>query len=473
MQFAWNIQKNTMVDIKGLEMEQDRKGKIKNEEIDIDKTHLNYDLVDNELNLYNRVKNRVEDVRSVSRVQKNSVVDCSNIITVSSEQAEKWGSDKTQDYFREVYKYFCEEFGKENVVSAKVHLDETAPHMHLHFVPVNDLGKLQARTLITPGKLNKVHSEAPKYLMSKGFEVERGEGKTENSLEIKKYKEKMLEEKIKELENEISLKDNKIKSLTKVESVIDDIEKIKVEKKFMSSKLLISESEFNNIKSNLSFLKIENEKLKIFNSSADEKIKNIENEKNIYKENFYKLKNENERNKYNLKLTDEKLNLFSRAVESDEKIENFVFNKMQKINIESIGENLKKLIVENKLDPKFINKILNSKIKIDLVSVKDKNIFDKNILTVKEMELYFGESSLINFSERENINMKFVADKNNNVFNLKLDCENKSFIKQILNDKKAVQILKNEIKNNELKNEINMQKSSKNISKKATFDMDL
>lgn len=47
--------------------------------------------------------------------------------------------------------------------------------MHLHFVPVNkENGKLQARALMTPARINKIHTEAPKYLQEKGFEVERG-----------------------------------------------------------------------------------------------------------------------------------------------------------------------------------------------------------------------------------------------------------------------------------------------------------
>lgn len=107
----------------------------------------------------------------------------SNIITVPKEQYEEWGLERSKDYLKEVYNYFCEEFGKENVVSAKVHLDETTPHMHLHFVPVNqENGKLQARALMTPARINKIHTEAPKYLQQKGFDVERGKGKTEKTL---------------------------------------------------------------------------------------------------------------------------------------------------------------------------------------------------------------------------------------------------------------------------------------------------
>ena len=44
LELAWNTQKNQMKDVKGKEMEQERKGKISNEDIDLDRTKNNYDL---------------------------------------------------------------------------------------------------------------------------------------------------------------------------------------------------------------------------------------------------------------------------------------------------------------------------------------------------------------------------------------------------------------------------------------------
>lgn len=112
MEFAWNTQKNKLSDIKGLENEQERKRKISNADIDLNRTNLNYDLVKNNLNLYQRIKKRIDEVREVSRIQKNSVVDYSNIITVPEIQSEIWGIDKTKEYFNQVYNYFCSEFRK-------------------------------------------------------------------------------------------------------------------------------------------------------------------------------------------------------------------------------------------------------------------------------------------------------------------------------------------------------------------------
>lgn len=194
MELAWNTQKNKMSDVKGKEMEQERKGKISNPDIDLERTNLNFDFVNDDRTLYHRVKSRVDDLKeNGSRVQKNSVVMYSNVITVPKDVADAWGEEKTTKYFRSCYKFFCEEFGKENVVSAKVHFDETAPHMHLHFIPVNkENGKLQARVVMNREKINYIHDKLPEYLKELGFYVVRGKGKTVQNIEnIHEYKKVM------------------------------------------------------------------------------------------------------------------------------------------------------------------------------------------------------------------------------------------------------------------------------------------
>lgn len=222
MEFAWNTQKNKLSDVKGKEKEQEREGKIRNEDIDLDKTKFNFDFVEDRLNLYQRVKKRVDEVRDVSRVQKNSVVMYSNVITINKDTHKVWGDSKSKDYFNEVYQYFCNEFGKENVVSAKVHLDETTPHMHLHFVPISKEGKLQARKVMTPSRINSIHTNAPKYLQSKGFDVVRGRGITykNNIKDIHEYK-------LEKLIDEVTFLENKKLELTKNIADIEEVHEVK------------------------------------------------------------------------------------------------------------------------------------------------------------------------------------------------------------------------------------------------------
>lgn len=297
MEFAWNTQKNKMSDVKGKEMEQERKGRKSNPDIDDDRTHLNYDLVESDKNLYQRVKERVEEVRPNSRVQKNSVVDFSNIITVPKEQYEEWGLEKSKDYLKEVYNYFCEEFGKENIVSAKVHLDETTPHLHLHFVPVNqENGKLQARAIMTPARINKIHTEAPKYLQEKGFDVERGKGKTEKSLDIHRYKAEQLKEYINTLESKIEALQGDLEGLQKAKGSISELDSISAKKSPIGAKMSLKEADFKllmdlakaNIKSLAEIEKLQRELKRIESKSSGlgDENKNLKKDiKSLEKEN--------------------------------------------------------------------------------------------------------------------------------------------------------------------------------------------
>ncbi|MFY8237543.1 MobV family relaxase [Clostridium perfringens] len=276
MEFAWNAQKNKMSDIKGKENEQERKGLIRNKDIDLSKTHLNYDLVESNFNLYQRIKKRVEKVRENSRIQKNSVVDVSNIITLNKEQFEEWGEDKSKEYFREVYNYFCDEFGKENVVSAKVHMDETTPHMHLHFVPIKD-GKLQCRSVLNQSRFNKVHSNAPKYLQEKGFKVVRGNGKTKergNIDNIHEYKKEIENILLNELENlKIDLEAHR-----GALNEILDLEHLEYKKTLLTCEIKLKNDIFDSMVSTIKSLTVENNDLKENLKSKDKKIEKIKNE---------------------------------------------------------------------------------------------------------------------------------------------------------------------------------------------------
>lgn len=214
-EFAWHFEKMKRSDVKGIEKEVEREGKLKNEDIDPSRSHLNKELVDNPegRTLYQRVKRRVDVVKeNGNRVQKNSVNLLSSVITFPKED----NGDKTEEeqelYFKICLAYFQKKFGKENVVSAIIHKDESRPHMHLQQVPVTKDTRLAARDVMKKSDVNQIHDELPKYLRHYGFNVQRGSGKTENNVrnihaykDIKKREEEIAKEQVrlKNLENEI------------------------------------------------------------------------------------------------------------------------------------------------------------------------------------------------------------------------------------------------------------------------------
>lgn len=219
MLFSWNAQKSKMSDIKGKEKEQERKGRLRNKEIDLEKTKYNYDLIHREKNLYQTVKGRVEDLKeNGSRVQVNSVVAYSNIFTIEGSYAEKIGGDGIKKYFQTITDYFKEKFGDENVVSAKVHLDETNPHMHLHFLPVNqENGRLQARSVMTRQRMNQMHEEIPRRLRENGFEVVRGSSAHKTYIkDVHEFKVKKADADIEQLEQKKQEKEDQLKDIEKI-----------------------------------------------------------------------------------------------------------------------------------------------------------------------------------------------------------------------------------------------------------------
>ena len=338
-----------MKDVKGKEMEQERKGKISNEDIDLDKTENNYDLVEDERTLHQRVKNRVDELKeSGSRVQKNSVVMYSNILTVPEEQAKVWGEEKTDDYFKACYDFFSKEFGIENVVSAKVHKDETAPHMHLHFVPVNkENGRLQARISMNKAKINYIHDELPKFLQERGFDVVRGKGKTEKNIEnIHEYKEiKALEGKIEQEKKELN---KELKEIKLSKKPLVDIQKVKQrssEKGIINKRVELAPNDFDKLIASAK----ENEKLRKINHDVSKTNRELKQEFKVLNNQYQEVVDQKQ--KVNLALQKENKEL-KRELETEiEKRIVYADMLMNDFNVtEWSKEETKARLVLNKLD---------------------------------------------------------------------------------------------------------------------------
>lgn len=63
--------------------------------------------------------------------------------TVTTERAPKlkeveYTEEQMKQFFALSYEFLSERYGKENVISVYVHLDETTPHMHFLFIPIVD-----------------------------------------------------------------------------------------------------------------------------------------------------------------------------------------------------------------------------------------------------------------------------------------------------------------------------------------------
>ena len=139
----------------------------KNQEIDHSKTYLNYNLAPEHKGMtdYEFMKKRCEEFKILKRKDVNWLV--SWVITMPAD----YTGNKAL-FFREAYNFMENRYGKDNVVSAYVHLDETSPHMHFCFVPVifdkkKQEYKVNAKQCINKVELKQIHPEMQEYLENK------------------------------------------------------------------------------------------------------------------------------------------------------------------------------------------------------------------------------------------------------------------------------------------------------------------
>lgn len=175
----------------GIEIHNERKTKNhSNKDIDVNKKSLNLDLVNETGSYRKRISDRIMRKRKSGRkVRKDAVVLAEWIVSASPEAFEKMSENDVKKYFGWSLKYFGEKFGSENFVYAKVHLDESTPHMHLGIVPLTSDGRLSAKNVFDRSALRSVQNELPGFLKSKGFDVKRGrKDDTRKKLTVPEYK---------------------------------------------------------------------------------------------------------------------------------------------------------------------------------------------------------------------------------------------------------------------------------------------
>lgn len=78
------------------------------------------------------------------KLRKNGVIGVEYLITASPERFNDKGF-KANEYFQDSLNWLEKKHGKENIVSAHTHYDETTPHLVVYVVPKDEKGKMNAR----------------------------------------------------------------------------------------------------------------------------------------------------------------------------------------------------------------------------------------------------------------------------------------------------------------------------------------
>ena len=146
-----------------------------NPDIDYARSAQNYDLHEaTSENYAQAIQSRIDDLLMVKAVRKDAVHMCGLVVSSDREFFDKLNADETKHFFEEAAAYLTEFVGKENVISAMVHMDEKTPHMHFLHVPITKDDRLCAKDIYTKTALKKLQDELPKRLQKCGFLIERG-----------------------------------------------------------------------------------------------------------------------------------------------------------------------------------------------------------------------------------------------------------------------------------------------------------
>lgn len=322
---VFHLSKYKSSNITGLQRHNQRENRnYSNQDIDTTMSNLNYDLINSEnISFTKKVKGVIESKRTTKKaIRKDAVTYCECIISSDNEFFRKLDIKEQQRFFEVSLKFLENRIGKGNIISANVHLDETTPHMHLGFVPMNLDGSLSAKKMVNRNFLREIQENLPYTLQKNGFDIQRGE-KDNNvkHLDQKIYKSNLYKE-IKRLET-LNLKLDEI-TLEKKESILGGFK--------------LTREEFRNLKDLAkSFLLNKDKLLELEKLERDLK----DQQKSLYikHKNLERLENKTN-NIYEKQLN---LNIEFQELELEN---NYLKNKVRKFeNLESENNSLKQEII--------------------------------------------------------------------------------------------------------------------------------
>jgi hypothetical protein len=217
-----------------------------NPDIDTDRSDQNVVFFRTE-NLTEDVKRRVADIQSRQKrkIRCDAPVAIEYMITASPEAMARLSAEERERYFAECLSFVEARHGTRNRLSTVLHLDETTPHLHMLVFPERE-GKLDAKSFFKLPALTELQDEFA-IKVGKQFGLERGVRLSEllekgekphRHQSVAVYKAK----KLKETE----------KKLAELEQTTDDlaaIEAIQPQKNLFSSRVSVTQDEFETLSS--------------------------------------------------------------------------------------------------------------------------------------------------------------------------------------------------------------------------------
>lgn len=186
--------------LKGIYRHNERKNKnYSNKNINQELSYLNYSLKDCKHSYEKKFELIREKYNLKGQIKSVSNIVCEYIITSDKEFFNSIGAEETKRYFEIAYKFVCDykSLGEQYILSAKVHMDEETPHMHLVFIPVvhtqdkkgNDIDKIACSEFWKEkDSYRQLQDAFYNYIKANNFNLERGNENGRVHLSVEDYK---------------------------------------------------------------------------------------------------------------------------------------------------------------------------------------------------------------------------------------------------------------------------------------------
>lgn len=144
-----------------------------NPDIDASRSKYNFHIVKRSGRYYHFIQNRIEQAGCRTRKDSTRFVD--TLITASPEFFKGKSPKEIAAYFQRAADFLIDRVGRENIVSAMVHMDEKTPHLHLVFVPLTKDNRLCAKEIIgNRANLTKWQDDFHACMVEQYPDLERG-----------------------------------------------------------------------------------------------------------------------------------------------------------------------------------------------------------------------------------------------------------------------------------------------------------
>ena len=184
------------------ENERDETYQASNPQIDSSRTHLNYHVIYPMKSYLEIINGRLSELDLKRKIRSDAILMNSFIVTSDGEYFKGLHPWEQREFFRDCAEFFSRKYRSENMISAIVHMDETTPHMHLNFIPINE-GRLSSKSLFDRQKLAQLQTELHESI-GKKWGLQRGkEGSQAKHLSTAEYKAKKISEVTEQRERQI------------------------------------------------------------------------------------------------------------------------------------------------------------------------------------------------------------------------------------------------------------------------------